>query len=71
MFSRSSGALISGNSVWMPFVRWPLDLYFLDKEFQVLDIKKAVPLTLNPRTWKTYTHRQARYVLEIDVTTRK
>ncbi len=65
MFSRSAGALISGNSVWMPFVRWPLTLYFLDKEFGLLDTQKAVPLTLNPKTWKTYSYRGARYVLEV------
>ena len=58
------GALIRGNSVWTPFCV-PLDLYFLDPDFLVLEKKAAMPLTLNPKTWKTYSNRKAKYCLEL------
>jgi len=48
----------------MPFCK-PLDLYFLDENFVVLEKQQAVPLTLNPKTWKAYSNRKARYCLEI------
>ncbi len=69
--SRSGGALISGSSIWMPFVRHPLMLFFLDENMNVLKIQRAVPMTLRPKTWKVYSCRRARYVLEVVVTTSK
>ena len=42
-----------------------LDLFFLDKTFRVIDIQKAVPITLNPKTWKIHKNKNARYCLEI------
>src|SRR3989338_5124349 len=59
------GALIRGNSIWMPFVRHPLDLFFLDRNRKLIEKKRAVPMTLNPKTWKTYSNRKAKYCLEI------
>jgi len=59
------GALIYANNIWMPFVKNDLDLLFLDKKFTVIDIKKAVPLTFNPKTWKAYVNWKARYCLEV------
>ncbi len=59
------GALIYGNSVWMPFVKKKLDLLFLDDNFRVIDIKEAVPLTLDPRTWVVYGNGRATFCLEI------
>lgn len=59
------GALISGNSIWMPFVFHDLDLLFLDDQFRILEIKKAAPISLHPKTWKTYTNSGAKYCLEI------
>jgi len=59
------GALIHGNSIWMPFVKYDLDLFFLDKDFVVVDVQKAVPLTFNPKTWRTYKCEEAKYCLEI------
>ncbi len=59
------GALIHGNSIWMPFVRHPLDLFFLDKNRKVIGKQKAVPMTLHPRTWKAYSNRKAKFCLEI------
>ena len=60
-----SGALIYSNSVWMPFVKHDLDLLFLDNNFKIVDIQGAVPITLNPKTWKSYKNRKAKYCLEI------
>lgn len=59
------GALIHANAIWMPFVKHNLDLFFLDKDFRVIDIQKAVPLTLHPNTWKIYRCEKAAYCLEI------
>lgn len=58
------GALIYSNSVWMPFVKYKLTLLFLDNQFQILEIQNAVPLTLNPETWKVYSCAKAKYCLE-------
>ena len=69
MFDNSDvdGALIYANSIWMPFVRHPLDLFFLDKNRKLIEKKRAIPLTLDPRTWKTYSSKKAKYCLEIKV----
>ena len=58
------GALITGNSIWMPFVKRKLYLTFLDNKFKVVDKQLAVPLTLNIKTWKTYNCKRASYCLE-------
>jgi|SRR3989338_7671650 len=59
------GALVRGSSMWMPFVCHGLDLFFLDREMKILDIQESVPMTLNPKTWKSYACRDARYCLEM------
>ncbi len=59
------GALIYSNNVWMPFVRHALDLLFLDKNYVVIDIQRAVPLSFNPKTWRIYKNKKAKYCLEI------
>ncbi len=59
-----NGALIHGNNIWMPFCK-PLDLYFLDENFVVIEKQVAAPLTLNPKTWKSYSNRDAKYCLEV------
>jgi uncharacterized membrane protein (UPF0127 family) len=58
------GALIYANNIWMPFCQ-PLDIYFLDKNFVVLERMDAIPITLHPKTWKTYKNKKARYCLEL------
>lgn len=63
--SESDGALIYGNSIWMLFVERKLLLIFLDKKMRVVDKMIAVPLTLNPKTWKIYENVNARYCLEL------
>lgn len=68
MFSdmkRIDGALISGNSIWMPFVKRELTLIFLSSNMIVRKVERAVPMTLNPNTWKTYSCNRAKYCLEI------
>ena len=59
------GALIHANSIWMPFVKHKLDLFFLDGKMKVIDKQKAIPMTLDPRTWKSYSSKKAKYCLEI------
>ncbi len=59
------GALIYGNSVWMPFVRHKLILFFLDEDMKILEKKSAEPMTLNPKTWRIYENKKAKYCVEI------
>ncbi|OYT57843.1 MAG: hypothetical protein DRO96_02080 [Candidatus Aenigmatarchaeota archaeon] len=59
------GALIYGNAVWMPFVKHDLDLFFLDKNMNVLSTAHAKPATFNPATWRIYQDKRAKYCLEI------
>ncbi len=63
--SEADGALIYGNKIWMPFVKYDLDLFFLDGKMKILSKEKAVPMTLNPKTWKIYSNKKAKYCLEI------
>ena len=62
---KHSGALIYSNNIWMPFVKYELDLLFLDKNYMVIDIQRAVPLSLNPKTWRVYSNSKAKFCLEI------
>lgn len=59
------GAIIRANSVWMPFVRHRLNLFFLDKSMKITCRKHAVPLALNPKTWKIYSDENAEFCLEL------
>lgn len=58
------GALVYSNKIWTPFCA-PLTLFFLDEKKRVIGKQKSVPLTLNPKTWKTYSNKKAKYCLEI------
>ena len=52
-------------SLWMFAVRYPIKMIFIDKNRIVIDIKEAEPLTLNPKTWKTYFPKEnCKYILE-------
>ena len=65
MFDKKSrGALIYANSIWTPFCP-SLMLFFLDERHKVISSQSAVPLTLDPRTWRTYSDKRAKYCLEI------
>ena len=59
------GALIYGANIWMPFVKTDLDLLFLDRSYKIVDVQRAVPATLNTKTWKIYSSKRARYCLEL------
>jgi uncharacterized membrane protein (UPF0127 family) len=50
---------------WMFGVWYPLSIVFLDRNKEVVDIKRASPLSLNPKTWRTYVPvRPSKYVFE-------
>ncbi len=59
------GALIYANSIWMPFVKKKLNLVFLDDKMRIVGNEIAVPITLNPETWKVYKNKKAKYCLEL------
>lgn len=73
MFKKNGNMLLefpfsARHGIWMLFMKYPLDLIFLDSEKRVAEIIKNIPpLTLDPRTWKIYHPKNvARYVLEIE-----
>lgn len=54
--------------IWMLFMRFPLDLIFLNEKMQVVDaVRNAQPVSLfKPKTWRIYKPRKpAKYVMEI------
>jgi uncharacterized membrane protein (UPF0127 family) len=55
-------------SIWMPFMRFPLDLVFISAGKKVVDVKQNVrPLSRNPGTWKIYLPKEkCRWVLEVN-----
>ncbi len=72
MFEKNGNMLLefpfsARHGIWMLFMRYPLDLIFIDSQKHVAEIIKNVPpLTLNPRTWKIYHPKiVARYILEV------
>jgi len=74
MFKKSGRMLMEfikegKSSIWMPFMRFNLDIIFIDNKKTIVDIKKnAVPLKiLKPKTWKLYIpKKRCKYVLEIE-----
>ena len=53
---------ILGSSIHMLFVFFPLNIYWLDSNFNIVDYKKVKPFTLNHKPKK-----KAKYVLELPV----
>jgi uncharacterized membrane protein (UPF0127 family) len=52
-------------SFWMFLVNYPLKMIFIDKNKVVIDKKEAEPLSLNPKSWKTYyPSKPCKYILE-------
>jgi uncharacterized membrane protein (UPF0127 family) len=52
-------------SLWMFAVRYPIKMIFISKDKTVIDIKKGVPITTDPKTWKVYTPKDpCMYILE-------
>lgn len=49
----------------MMFLSVPLQLVFLDQEKRVVDVQRAEPWSLDPRTWKVYRPgEKSKYLLE-------
>ncbi|OYT33969.1 MAG: hypothetical protein B6U87_02730 [Candidatus Aenigmarchaeota archaeon ex4484_52] len=72
MFRKKSMALFklpfcAKHSVYMLFMKFSLDLIFIDKNFKIVDIIENVsPVTLNPKSWKLYIpKKKCKYILEI------
>lgn len=52
--------------MWMPLMLTEINMAFLDKDLRVIDFQTAVPITFNPKTWKTYKPKKpCKYVLEL------
>jgi uncharacterized membrane protein (UPF0127 family) len=56
------------HGVWMPFMKFTIDIAFVDDDGVVVGIEKNVPpISLHPRTWRVYKPpRMCRYVLEVE-----
>jgi uncharacterized membrane protein (UPF0127 family) len=56
-----------GNpSIWMPFMRFSIDVIFLSSEKRVVGIHENVkPMGLHPKSWKVYyPEKPAKYIIE-------
>jgi uncharacterized membrane protein (UPF0127 family) len=52
--------------MWMLLCTSRINMAFLDKDFRVIDFQQAVPLTLDPATWRLYIPKKiCSYVLEL------
>lgn len=52
-------------SLWMFTVKYPLTMVFIDKNKNVIDVQRGVPITSDPKTWRTYTpKKKCKYILE-------
>jgi hypothetical protein len=52
-------------SFWMPNMKYPISIIYLNKEKEVVDVLAAEPMTKDPKTWKSYKPQKAcKYVLE-------
>ena len=56
------------HGIWMPFIRFPIDIIFADSEGKIVAIhENAMPLSANPKTWRIYSPKKpAKYVLEVE-----
>ena len=55
------------HSIWMPNMKFPIDIVYIDKSKRIVDIKhEAKPISVNPRTWRIFIPSgKAKYILEI------
>jgi hypothetical protein len=56
------------SSIHMLFMRFPIDVLWLDAQMKIVDIARNIPPAnlFNPRTWKTYRPgKDAKYVIEV------
>jgi uncharacterized membrane protein (UPF0127 family) len=63
VFSRSDR-----HAIWMPFMRFSLDVAFIDRDGRVVHTEEVVPpLSLDPSTWRRYgPPRPCRSILEVE-----
>jgi uncharacterized membrane protein (UPF0127 family) len=54
--------------IWMLFVRFPIDLIYLDSKKRVVGIFERIrPVTFNPKTWKVYYPVvPSKYIIEVN-----
>ncbi|MFH1236834.1 MAG: DUF192 domain-containing protein [Candidatus Aenigmatarchaeota archaeon] len=57
----------SRPGIWMPFMRFPIDIIFISAEKKVVDVKKkASPISRHPKTWRIYVPKaKCKWVLEV------
>jgi uncharacterized membrane protein (UPF0127 family) len=55
-------------SIWMPFMKYSIDIAFIDKDKCIVDIKTNVlPISFNINTWKLYkSKKKCKYILEVE-----
>jgi uncharacterized membrane protein (UPF0127 family) len=53
--------------IWMMFMRFPIDLIFLDARKRVVGLfEHAMPLGFNKKSWKVYyPEKEAKWILEL------
>ena len=58
----------SRPGIWMPFMRFPIDVVFISAEKKVVDVKeKALPISRHPKTWRIYMPKaKCKWVLEVN-----
>ena len=56
------------QGIWMPFMKFSIDVAFIDDEKKVVDVFRNIPpISISPSTWKIYRpERMCRYVLEVE-----
>lgn len=54
--------------IWMPFMRFPIDIIFISTGKKVVDVKeKALPISRHPKTWRIYVPKaKCEWVLEVN-----
>jgi len=70
---KNSGLLMDFESekkpgIWMPLMKFPLDLIFISADKKVVDAKENVrPISFDFRTWRIYVPKEkCRWVLELN-----
>ena len=58
----------SKHGIWMPFMKFPLDILYIDSDKCIVDIKYNVkPISFNLKTWKVYSPcKKCKYILEVE-----
>ncbi len=56
---------------WMFGMSYGLKIIFIDGRKRIIEVQKAAPMNLNPKTWKVYVPRKkCKYVLEVPMDSR-